>query len=42
MTVTVDGGEPVKVNTGDSAFFPKGWSGTWDIHETLRKVYTIF
>ena len=42
MTVTVDGGEPVKINTGDSAFFPKGWAGTWDIHETLRKVYVIF
>ncbi len=35
-------GEPVKINTGDSAFFPKGWAGTWDIHETLRKVYVIF
>jgi uncharacterized protein len=42
MTVTVDDGEAVKINTGDSAFFPKGWSGTWDIHETLRKVYVIF
>ncbi|HTY73726.1 MAG TPA: cupin domain-containing protein [Actinomycetes bacterium] len=42
MTVTPDGGEPLKVGTGDCAFFPKGWSGIWDIHETLRKVYVIF
>jgi hypothetical protein len=30
---------------GDSsavAVFPKGWSGTWDIHEKVRKVYAIF
>ena len=42
MTVTVDGGEPVALAVGDSAVFPRGWSGTWDIHETLRKVYVIF
>jgi uncharacterized cupin superfamily protein len=24
------------------AVFPKGWSGTWDLHETVRKVYSIF
>jgi hypothetical protein len=42
MTVTVDGGEPVELSAGDLAVFPKGWSGTWDIHETIRKVYAIF
>ena len=42
MTVTVDGGEPLELATGDTAVFPKGWSGTWDIAETLRKVYVIF
>lgn len=42
MTVTVDGGEPVELARGDTAVFPKGWSGTWDIAETLRKVYVIF
>ena len=42
MTVTVDGGEPVTLGPGDTAVFPRGWSGTWDIHETLRKVYAIF
>ena len=42
MTVTEDGGEPVEIAAGDAAVFPKGWKGTWDIHETIRKVYVIF
>ncbi|MDQ1602784.1 MAG: uncharacterized protein QOE01_629 [Actinomycetota bacterium] len=42
MTVTPDGGEPTEIAAGDVAVFPRGWSGTWDIHETLRKVYAIF
>ena len=31
-----------ELGAGDMAVFPKGWSGTWDIHETVRKVYAIF
>ena len=42
MTVTVDGGEPLALGPGDTAVFPRGWAGVWDIHETLRKVYVIF
>jgi uncharacterized protein len=42
MTVTPDGGEPAKVNAGDTLVFPKGWSGSWQIHETLRKLYVLF
>lgn len=42
MTVTPDGGEPSEIGVGDVAVFPKGWTGTWDIHETVRKVYAIF
>ena len=42
MTVTPDGGEPLEVKAGDVAVFPLGWSGTWVIHETLRKVYVVF
>ena len=40
MTVTPDGGEAsVDQASADMAVFPKGWTGTWDIHETVRKVY---
>jgi uncharacterized protein len=42
MTVTPDGGEPSEIGVGDVAVFPVGWTGTWDIHETVRKVYAIF
>ncbi len=42
MTVTPDGGDPSDIGAGDVAVFPKGWTGTWDIHETVRKVYSIF
>ena len=42
MTVTEDGGEAVTIAAGDTVMFPKGWSGTWDIAETLRKVYVLF
>lgn len=42
MTVTPDGGSPVEVGPGDTMLFPKGWKGTWEIHEVLRKLYVIF
>ncbi|HZZ97730.1 MAG TPA: cupin domain-containing protein [Jatrophihabitantaceae bacterium] len=42
MTVTPDGGEPTELAAGDTAVFPRGWTGTWQIHETVRKVYAIF
>jgi uncharacterized protein len=42
MTVTADRAEPIEVGAGDVVMFPRGWSGTWEIHETLRKVYAIF
>jgi uncharacterized cupin superfamily protein len=42
MTVTEDGGHPVEVGPGDTLLLPKGWSGTWEIHETIRKLYVIF
>lgn len=42
MTVTADGEEPTDAGPGDVLMFPKGWQGTWVIHETLRKVYAIF
>ena len=42
MTVTADDGEPVELTPGSSAVFPIGWTGTWTVHETLRKVFTVF
>jgi uncharacterized cupin superfamily protein len=27
---------------GDTAVFPRGWAGTWQIHETIRKLYVLF
>ncbi len=42
MTVRPEGGEPIEVAAGNTAVFPKGWAGTWEIHETIRKVYVIF
>jgi uncharacterized cupin superfamily protein len=42
MTVTPDGGEPLDLGPGNSAVFPVGWTGTWQIHETLRKLYVIY
>ena len=42
LTVTPDGGKPATFGAGDCAMFPRGWRGTWDLHETVRKVYVIF
>ena len=42
LTVTPDGGKPQTFGAGDSAMFPRGWRGTWDLHETVRKVYVLF
>jgi uncharacterized cupin superfamily protein len=42
MTVTPDGGEPCEIGAGDVAVFPVGWTGTWEIHETVRRLFWIF
>ncbi|HEX9528162.1 MAG TPA: cupin domain-containing protein [Streptosporangiaceae bacterium] len=42
MTVTPAGGQPTEIGAGDIAVFPRGWTGTWQIHETIRKVYVLF
>ena len=38
----VKGGAWMQLTAGSTAVFPPGWSGTWLVHETLRKVYVIF
>lgn len=37
--LTDAGGEPVEVTAGDVVLLPRGWHGTWEICETLRKIY---
>lgn len=34
-------GTSVELNTGDVLTLPKGWSGRWDIVESVRKLYFI-
>ncbi|MEV7009847.1 cupin domain-containing protein [Streptosporangium sp. NPDC051022] len=41
VTVTPDGGEPALLSAGDLLVMPQGWSGTWEVHETVRKVYVV-
>lgn len=40
-TLHTDGGDSVELSAGDSVAFPSGWSGRWDLHEPLRKMYII-
>jgi uncharacterized cupin superfamily protein len=42
MTVTPDGGVPLEIGPGDCAVFPRDWRGTWQIHETIRKLYVLY
>jgi uncharacterized cupin superfamily protein len=42
MTVTPDGGQP-RGNTAQSPGpMSCGWRGSWQIHETIRKLYVLF
>ncbi len=34
-------GERYEISAGDVIVQPKGWSGRWDVKETIRKVYSI-
>jgi uncharacterized cupin superfamily protein len=39
--VTSDDGTSATFNAGDTLITPSGWSGTWEIIETVRKMYVI-
>ena len=39
VTVTPDGGEPVRFGVGDLVVFPAGLSCTWEVHQAVRKHY---
>jgi len=37
-----DGEGAVELTGGMSAFFPIGWTGTWEIIEPVRKFYVVY
>ena len=39
--LTDAGGSSVELSAGDVLVLPKGWSGRWDILETVRKYYAV-
>ena len=39
VTVTPNGGEPVKFGAGDLVVFPAGMDCRWDVHKGVRKHY---
>jgi len=39
--LTSESGQVTEVKAGDSWVFPKGWKGTGEVVETVRKVYMI-
>jgi uncharacterized protein len=41
VSLSAEGKEPVDAAAGAMIVFPAGWQGTWQIHETIRKVFVI-
>ncbi len=41
VVITPDGGTPHEHRAGDAFVIPQGFTGTWDIRETVRKAYAI-
>jgi uncharacterized protein len=39
--LTGDDGARQELGPGDTAVLPVGWSGRWDVVETVRKVYVV-
>ena len=39
--LTSESGQVTEVRAGDSFVFPKGWKGTAEVKETIRKVYMM-
>ena len=40
-TYVSDEGENIDIEPGTIAFFPKGWKGTCEVTDTVRKVYMV-
>jgi uncharacterized cupin superfamily protein len=41
VTVTPEGGAPVRIATGDLVRFPQGMRCTWQVHKPVRKHYNF-
>lgn len=41
VTITPEGGEPRDYAAGDALVLPRGFTGTWEIRETVRKYYAV-
>lgn len=41
VRITPLDGDPVELEEGDVFVLPKGWSGRWDVLDTVRKLYVI-
>ena len=39
VTVTPNGGQPIKFGSGDLVTFPAGMNCRWDVHQEVRKHY---
>lgn len=40
-TLHTDGADPIELREGDTIVMPTGWTGRWELHEPLRKLYVI-
>jgi uncharacterized cupin superfamily protein len=41
-TLRRDDGTETLVHPGDTVVTPDGWRGTWTVHQTMRKIYTVW
>lgn len=42
MTCIEEGGPTTDLGPGDAMTFPPGWTGEWQVHSPLRKLYCEF
>lgn len=35
-------GEKIEVGGGDLVILPVGWTGRWDVQQTVRKIYAVY
>ncbi|PKQ31739.1 MAG: cupin [Actinobacteria bacterium HGW-Actinobacteria-2] len=41
VTIHTDGADPFTLVAGDTVVLPDGWRGSWEVHETVRKLYVM-